>query len=140
MTSYTFDEKLVSDLHKDARGFRPTQSWWDSWDYQDDEGKQTAWNVLLDELEVEIARERDEKEAAERDFQKRIDDAINIGAPDEDTALRWILDGENFSLNDYQYGADYAAFHFGLSYTNKWRNQLEKITHEKVCELYSEAA
>ena len=26
--AYTFDENLVSDLHKDAYGFRPSQSFW----------------------------------------------------------------------------------------------------------------
>lgn len=136
MTAYTFDENILSDLHKDARGFRPTQGWMEMWSELCDESKQTVWNNLLEELRESIQQERREKEEAIAKFEKRISDTIKLGAGDTDTAIRWILEGENFSLNDYQYGADYVSFHFNLPYANQWRNLLDKITQEKVTELY----
>lgn len=91
---YTFDENIVSDLHKDARGYRPDASWWNCWNFQDDEGKQAAWNTLLDDLEQSNARERAEASAAAEEFMDRIEKMIEYGAADYETALRWIVDAE----------------------------------------------
>ena len=137
MTAYTFDEDLYSDLFKDAHGFRPHG---DAFYNSSDDRKQEIWDGLLVDLEYAVNAERREKEAAVKAFADRIQEVISLGAGDEETALRWILEAENFSLNDYQYGADYIAYHFGLSYENEWRNQLDKLTHQKVCELYQDAA
>ena len=48
---FTFDEQTVSDLHKDARGFRPRAAFIEGWNQSDDENKQAIWNGLLRELE-----------------------------------------------------------------------------------------
>ena len=56
--TYTYSEDLISDLHKDARGYRPTEAFWNAWNFQDDEGKQTAWNVLVDEMNRAMERQR----------------------------------------------------------------------------------
>ena len=48
---FTFDEQTVSDLHKDARGFRPHAAFIEGWNQSDDENKQAIWNGLLRELE-----------------------------------------------------------------------------------------
>jgi hypothetical protein len=47
-----------------------------------------------------------------------------IGAADEVTAIRWILAAEEFTEYDLAYGADYVAFHFGLSYQNSFQDQI----------------
>jgi hypothetical protein len=52
MSMYTFSEELLSDLHKDARGFRPRSEWfWHDWNTSDDDGKQAIWDNLVEELE-----------------------------------------------------------------------------------------
>ena len=49
---YTFSEELLSDLHKDARGFRPRSEWfWNNWNTSNDDGKQAIWDNLVEELE-----------------------------------------------------------------------------------------
>jgi hypothetical protein len=47
MTVSFFDENIVSDLHKDARGFRPTQYWWDQWTQCNDAQKQFMWDASV---------------------------------------------------------------------------------------------
>lgn len=138
MTAYTFDENILSDLHKDARGVRPSQGWMQMWSELSDESKQKVWNNLLEELREAISYERRQEEIAAFNFQKRISDAIELGAKDEETAIRWILEGEEFKLYDYQHGADYAAYHFGLAYRNEWSETIARISQQKVCELYEE--
>lgn len=125
--AYTFDENIVSDLHKDVYGYRPTQGWWDCWNYRDNDGKQAAWNTLLDDLKIAMAREAEYEAIALEKFVKRISDTIALGAPDEETAISWILDGEGFDESDYQYGASYASYHFGLAYTNPFNKMFEKV-------------
>ena len=140
MSIYTFDILTVSDLHKDARGFRPSQGWMENWIELIAELKQQVWNSLLEELEESNTQEALRQEAAIAAFEKRISGAIALGAKDEETAIRWILEGENFDLHDYQYGADYAAYHFGIPYRNKWNDTFARIAQEKVCKLYEELA
>lgn len=45
---FTFNELEISDLHKDAYGFRPNQDFWREWELSDDLGKQEIWDQLLD--------------------------------------------------------------------------------------------
>ena len=119
MTVYTFDESIVSDLHKDAWGFRPTSGWWDCWNFQDDEGKQAAWNTLLDDLEQSNTRERAEQDAAVKRFDDRIELLMNMGASNRETAIRWIIDSLELTESDKMYGSDYICFLMGLPYSMK---------------------
>lgn len=48
---YTYNEHDLSDLHKDAIGFRPTQYFWDCWMKLDDDAKQREWDLLISMLE-----------------------------------------------------------------------------------------
>lgn len=131
--AYTFDERTVSDLHKDARGFRPSAWWWDSWRIADMDAKQTIWDNLLNELEAEMARARSAEEAAASAFEVRLRDVIDLGAGNEETALRWILEGEAFDEIDLCYGGSYACFHFGLPYSMAPRfEKVMKELEEKV--------
>lgn len=47
---YTFDERCVSDLHKDAFGFRPNHDFWREWELSDNDGKQVIWDSLIEVL------------------------------------------------------------------------------------------
>ena len=47
MTSYTYDEAIVSDLHKDAYGFRPREGFWNHWNLSTHDEKQEMWDGLL---------------------------------------------------------------------------------------------
>jgi hypothetical protein len=128
--AYTFDEQIVSDLHKDAYGFRPSAGWWDCWKFQDDEGKQAAWNTLLDDLSRSMKEERDRHACAEDKFALQIANTIALGAADEKTAIRWILDGESLSDIDLMYGSDYVAFLFDLPYKGRFDKIISEVCKE----------
>jgi hypothetical protein len=130
MTAYTFDENLYSDLHKDVYGFRPLSR--DEFYTSSADQQQKIWDDLLESLEQVVNQERIEKEAAATSFQELINKTIDLGASSEDAAIRWILDGENFTVFDYQYGAEFVSYHFGLPYNNKWVENIQQIIKEKV--------
>jgi hypothetical protein len=45
--TYTFDEDTVSDLHKDAYGFRPGANFWSAWAAFNGDQKQVLWDSML---------------------------------------------------------------------------------------------
>ena len=44
---FTFDENLISDLHKDAYGFRPDQSFWTTFAAFNPDQKQALWDNMI---------------------------------------------------------------------------------------------
>ena len=125
--AYTFDENIVSDLHKDARGFRPSEYFWEEWTQCGDDIRQAMWDNLCRELEETMAAERDAELRAEIAFHQRIQGAMLLGAADDLTAIRWILEAEQFTEYDLAYGADYVAFHFGMSYSNPYKETIAAV-------------
>lgn len=76
---YTFDEQIVSDLHKDARGFRPSEYFWEEWTQCGDDNRQAMWDSLLRELNHTMAAERAAEARAEILFHQRVQGAMLIG-------------------------------------------------------------
>ena len=132
--AYTFDEMIVSDLHKDARGFRPSEYFWEEWTQCGDDNRQAMWDGLLRELNHTMEAERAAEARAEIEFHQRVQGAMLIGAADEVTAIRWILAAEGFDEYDLAYGKDYVAFHFGLSYQNSFQDQITAALAEMKLE------
>lgn len=136
MTQYTFDEAIVSDLHKDARGLRPSHHWMELWNYADDDQKQTIWDALSQELSVELDRERVVKALAMLAVTERLEQMYELGAKSEVQALQWIMEAEEFSDFDLQYGADYFSYHFGLDYTEGKKSfRIQEAIDEMLAEV-----
>ena len=89
--AFTYDENIFSDLHKDARGFRPRGH---EFYTATPERKQEIWDAMLVELEDEIENERRGQIVAQRRFEELVTETIAVGAGDRDTAIRWILEAE----------------------------------------------
>ena len=134
MTVYTFDENTVSDLHKDARGFRPSSYWWEDWRLSSDEWKQTIWDNLCKELEVEMNRARQEQDRAVLEMHQRIQGLMLVGAKDEVQALRWIMEAEGFDEIDLRYGPSYFCFHFNLPYSAENDFPIQEAINEMLLE------
>lgn len=123
---YTFDDNIVSDLHKDARGYRPNEYFWEEWTQSPDNVKQIIWDNLVDEMNRAMKQQEAAEASAEIEFHQRIQGAMLIGAADEVTAIRWILEAEEFTEYDLAYGKSYVAWHFGLSYQNQFQDQIDE--------------
>ena len=112
--AYTFDSNVVSDLHKDAYGFRPSTVWWRAWRDMDDAGRQEEWDrMCLLVQEGERARVRSEAAAQER-WEAHIAQLMLMNRIDRATALRWDMDAL-----DCQGDAGYYCFQWGISYHNE---------------------
>lgn len=132
---YTFDENIVSDLHKDARGFRPSVAWMHAWETSTDEEKQGIWDALSEELSETLDRERLAEARAYAMLLDRILETMKLGADDQKTALKWIMEAEEFDDYDLQYGASYFCYHFGLSYSVMNQLPIQEAMNEMLSEV-----
>ena len=111
---YSFDEQSLSDLHKEARGFRPrSDHFWGQWAAADNDGKQAIWDGLIKEMEDRQSEELAAEHRALANFEARIAEYVALGASDRETAIRWILQAEGL---DNEYDAGYICYCLGLSY------------------------
>ena len=77
--NYTFDADTLSDLHKDAYGFRPrSEEFWAEWDSADNDGKQRIWDDLLDAADRAAETEREIQQEAIAEFEGWVKQTMKI--------------------------------------------------------------
>jgi hypothetical protein len=116
MTAYTFDDSTVSDLHKDAYGWRPSEAFWAKWNNSTPEQKQVIWDGLVETLEESIDLERKMQASALEAFEARVTESIQAGARDRNQAIKWILQAEGL---DGERDPGYVCYQLGLSYEHE---------------------
>lgn len=75
---YTFDDNILSDLHKDAYGVRPGPNFFREWDLLDNDGKQDLWDILVETVADSIQREREYQRQAIAEFERWISQTMKI--------------------------------------------------------------
>lgn len=133
--TYTFDENIVSDLHKDARGFRPREYFWAEWNNSNDFDRQAIWDGLCRELSETMDRERQAEARAALALTERLEQMYELGATSEVQALQWIMEAEEFDDYDIQYGPSYFCYHFGLSYSAVNEFRIQEAMNEMLSEV-----
>ena len=138
MTKYTFDEQIVSDLHKDAYGFRPKADFWTYWNQSSDDWKQKIWDGLLEDLQVALEQDRLAHEEALEPLRAEVKKNLELGARDEQQALKWIVQSLNPTLQDLWYGGSWVCFELGLAFENAYI--FNKACHELALEFEKDIA
>lgn len=124
MTTYTFDESIVSDLHKDAYGFRPSQSWWAMWAAFNGDQKQAEWDHLIEVMNESMEMERLQTERALAEFKALVQKTIELGAGDEETALRWMTQDETFY---HSQDVEHWVWNQGILFTDYGRELVKRL-------------
>lgn len=108
---YTFCEDSISDLYKDAFGFRPDAYWWTQWDQFTDEQKQEEWNYLCKVLDDSIALQEVNYNSCIARLEERITKLQECGARNRAMAIRWLDDA-------YETHGDisFLEWHLGVPY------------------------
>jgi len=133
MTQFTFDTSIVSDLHKDARGWRPREYFWETWEAASDEEKQEIWDGLCNELNLEMERERKAEKQAVAEFEKQIARNLSYGAADRQQAIRWIVESLDPSEIDLRYGGSWVCWELGLPFSMK--DEFKEVCKELADQL-----
>ena len=121
---FTFDDQTVSDLHKDARGFRPHAAFMEGWNSSDDENKQAIWDGLIRELERHQAWEAMRERKALLDFHDELEILIESGAGDRQTALRWMTETETFHNSQ---SVEHWVYNQGILFTDYGRELVKEL-------------
>ena len=113
---YTFDEDIVSDLHKDAYGFRPTGNFWPIWNKSSNREKQVIWDDLLESLDRAVNAEKNYQEMAAINFETRITEIQNLMNNTRWDAIRVIIQAEGEEENVAAYGYEALEYTLGLKF------------------------
>jgi len=127
---YTYSDELISDLHKDARGFRPHEAFYEGWTQSDDDNKQAIWDGLCREMD-----RREEMEACNEayllaKFKEEVQSYIELGAGDRQTALRWMTQDETFY---HSQDVEHWVWKQGILFTDYGRELVKEL--EKIVEF-----
>lgn len=133
MTTYTYDDRLISDLHKDARNFRPTADYMARWRAKTPDEKQREWDGLCAFLDEQLRIEARQKEEAVKDFEDRVAHALELGAVDREAAVKWIAQAENA---EPFYGNEELEWKLGLPYgyikETRWYHEARAARRKEV--------
>lgn len=125
---------LLSDMHKDAYGFRPRGKYSNFTVEEMNAEVDILQVVITEEMEAEAIYVKQQIKA----FKKLLVDAMNMGAADHQTALRWIWDGaevEVYSIQDIEH----FVWGRGFLFSSYGRYIIRQITliyeknQEKLC-------
>ena len=94
MATYTYDSNIVSDLHKEAFGFRPSQGFMEAWKDMRPYEKQEEWDSLIAAMEETSAREKQMEEEALVSFKDQIKSVMTICNCNWKSAVRHLQDAD----------------------------------------------
>lgn len=92
--AFCFDDNLISDVHKDAYGFRPSQSFMEKWDGMNRVHKQLLWDELCDTIDEGIKAEEEQEAKALVDLRKGVRSTMNALKCNWKLALRLLIVNE----------------------------------------------
>lgn len=116
--TYTFDENIVSDLHKDAYGFRPSQGWWSMWAAFNPDQKQAMWDSLIDAMDAAIEMEKEQQAQALVEFRKTLKSTMSLCNVDWKNALRILMEADQIDMDNPQ-DFDYFLWQYDLSFEKR---------------------
>ena len=112
---YTYSDSCYSDLHKDARGRRPSFGNQAYWDELEPEEKQKQWDLLVEEMNERYENELREERQAMRDFEIRIQETMAVGAKSRAQAIAWMMIAEDL-VPGYDYDVEHFEWKQGLPF------------------------
>ena len=92
----TYSTDLISDLHKDAYGYRPRGRFFADWAEATDAEKQEMWDIMTATLEANAKAERAQELKDVAQMEADIGAYMAFGARDRKDALRWMTQSQTF--------------------------------------------
>lgn len=114
MTQYTFDDSLISDLHKDAYGVWPTLTFWMLWESMTPSQKQCEWEWLCKLVDEAEQRRAEMAKEAYLAWSVDINELMFKHDISEARAIIWDMQNyvagiEDLSMYCYKRGLDYST-------------------------------
>lgn len=117
--TYTFDENIVSDLHKEAYGFRPREGWWNMWAAFNADQKQSTWDSLIADLDDAIEQQEQQEAKAFVEFRKLLKSTMAMCNVDWKNALRILMEAQDIDPSASDQDFDYFLWQHDLGYEKR---------------------
>lgn len=88
------------DLYKEVFGFRPCPEYMNFLDGLSDVALEAEWNWLVAQVKSKQIRQAEQYQLAIKAFEDRVAGAINYGARDRKTAIRWLMEASEANTID----------------------------------------
>jgi hypothetical protein len=124
---FTYCDDIVSDLHKDAYGFRPTQRFFDVWAEYTPAEKQEVWDGLVSTMEYNQKEEARIEAANLADFRKQVAATMKFCDCNWKKAVEFLADAEGDDI-DCDQDFDYFLWKQGIGYND--RAKIRKLYKE----------
>lgn len=112
MTEIRYSEEILSDLHKDAYGFRPREGFYASWKEMTIEERNREWDMMCHLVEFSIRDEAIQALAAQKDWEIKLTLVAQTCGVKFATAVRWDLgDEQDVGYYCYSNGLAYELEH-----------------------------
>lgn len=121
---FTYDDRVVRDLYKDAYGFRPSLDWDANYRAATPAQRQAIWDRLLKEFDETQLLEFKSNMRMQKNFEAYIEAAIRTGAADRKVAIRWWL--QNFD-RDTLVDVDYFLYTVGYSENKVIADEIKEV-------------
>lgn len=89
--TFTYENSLISDLHKSAHGFRPKANFFHLWELADPHQKQKIWDDLCDLADARMDEDARREQEAIKEFEAQIASFMGVGATSRKQAIKWIV-------------------------------------------------
>jgi hypothetical protein len=110
-------DRLFSDMHKDAYGFRPSHSTWQAWALMTDAQLDIEQERLQRAVDESIDNDARAQRAAAVKFEAAIADIMAVGNVSRETAIRWNMDAvgaeDDIGYYEYQWNLPYGYVEHG---------------------------
>ena len=121
--AYTFSTELVSDLHKDAFGYRPSADFMDMWNNGlSDEGRQAEWDYMIKALNASMEEEKIREQYDLESFETSLKLIMDTHSIDEETALRWMTQIERMENSQ---DIEHFVWGLGILFTERGKQIVE---------------
>ena len=115
---FTYSDDIISDLHKDAYGFRPSQRFFDDWASYTPAEKQECWDLLVDAMKASQAQEEAAEAANLAEFRKQVAATMKFCDCNWKKAVEFLCDAEGEDV-DCEQGFDYFLWTQGIGFKDR---------------------
>jgi len=126
---FTYSDDIISDLHKDAYGFRPSQRFFDDWAEYTPAEKQEVWDMLCTEMERSMKEQAESEAAALVEFRKTVAAQMALCNVTWTKAVDYLADAEDIDI-DCDQDFDYFLWGQGIGYED--RANIRRLYKEAV--------
>jgi hypothetical protein len=115
---FTYSDDIISDLHKDARGFRPSEYFWEEWTQSPQESKQAIWDKLIEEMEYNQKEEERIEAANLAKFREQVAATMKFCDCNWKKAVEFLADAEGEDIDNDQ-AFDYFLWCQGIGFEDR---------------------